>query len=120
MKKNKRNLGRVLGASLFIIWLFSFLPGWGQGNYVDQGVLAIGSIQPSHSFMFCSDTSGCLSLDFGDTLKVESDIPISEGAEIFIEWLKTRYECEMYRLNRDNKALIKEVEYLREKGKKSE
>src|SRR3990167_2226476 len=76
--------------------------------------IAVDTFALSYRFTFCNDSLNCLTLDFtGDTLKVESDIPLSEGAEIFINWLKTNYDCEMFRLTNENGALKKEIEFLR-------
>lgn len=59
-------------------------------------------------FSICNDNLKCLSLYFEDTLRIESDIPISDAAEIFINYMKEYYDFKM-------RSLYKEIELLRNK-----
>jgi len=107
--------------SIILIFCTVFLPAVGQEAIVgDITPLTLMDIKSSYRFAFCNDSLQCLYLSFGDTVEVESEIPISEGAEIFIDWVKTHYDCKLYEVLNENIALKKEIEFLRDKLKKVE
>ena len=53
-------------------------------------------------FTFTNKQGKTLTLILGDTLKIENNMPISEDAKLFVDWVKTYYDTEIKRLNDEN------------------
>ena len=65
--------------------------------------------QPFYSITFCGD-SGQVNMDFGDTLKIETDMPMTEAAKLFLDCMEDEY---IYRIT----ELKDSLRYWKEKYK---
>ena len=105
MKNQNRSYKLLLGAAL-IAELCFFLPdvnGQTKGQVGDTIFgYSTGNIKflPLQVTRFCLDNKENkeLILEFDDTLKVSGDLPLSDGAKQFIEYLRTQYNTEIKRL----------------------
>ena len=75
----------------------------------DTGIITFTKPMTS-SMVFTNDFNKYVKLTMKDTLEVENTMPISEGAQKFIDWIKTYYDCEMNRLKDENEFLKKELQ----------
>jgi hypothetical protein len=64
-------------------------------------------------FNFCNSKLQRCSFIFEDTLKIESDMPLSEGAELFINYIKGFYNSEIAELQRELNKCKERNESLR-------
>ena len=83
-----------------------------SGMWVYSGVLATNPII-HHSIIFSNKESQELTMTFKDSLVIESDMPISEGAELFLKFVGIKYTCTVNMLREEIMDLQKENEKLR-------
>ena len=70
-----------------------------------RSIVSIGGagVSPNEErFMLTNKQGKTLTLILGDTLGIENNMPISEGAKIFVNWIKTYYDTETKRLKDEN------------------
>jgi len=74
-------------------------------NDSSRSIVSIGNIgilPNTQRFILTNKQGKTLTLILGDTLGIENEMPISEGAKIFVNWIKTYWDIEIKQLKDEN------------------